>query len=273
VVEDCLSAILTSPAHLQLTWHSSLGRPVTTQPTRRRWFQFGLGTLFLALTVVAVCAGLLANRADRQRAAIKRVLERGGNVWYDYQVVSAQKEPGRFIADAKSPYPDRLVRAVGIDYFHGLTMVALQGPTVTDENLRLLGKVPCVEYLDLAGANISNEGLRYLRELKNLRFLNVEHARIDDRGLEQLACHTGLTSLILDDTDITDSGLAHLGGMTELEHWFGLQRTHLTDAGVKQLEGFKKLRRIALNGTQITEEGLNRLRAAFPNTEVNGDQK
>ena len=49
---------------------------------QRRWAQFSLGSLFLAVTVLSVWLGVVANQARRQREAVAAIEAHGGKVFY-----------------------------------------------------------------------------------------------------------------------------------------------------------------------------------------------
>ena len=55
--------------------------------------------------------------------------------------------------------------------------------------------------------------------------------------------------------------LVHLGLLD-------LDSTNVTDAGLKHLEGLTGLAELNLYGTQVTDEGVNKLQQALPNCEI-----
>jgi hypothetical protein len=55
--------------------------------------------------------------------------------------------------------------------------------------------------------------------------------------------------------------------MTKLLH-LQLSRTDVTDAGLARLKGFTHLRTVALDGTQVTDAGVQELQKALPNLNV-----
>ena len=97
--------------------------PTIGQPRRRRrWFQFGLGTLLGLITLTAVWLGALVNRAERQRRAVAAVQHLGGEVAYVDQGLSWTPEWLRAWARER--------------YFQTVTAVSLMNVTqVTDADL------------------------------------------------------------------------------------------------------------------------------------------
>ncbi len=83
---------------------------------KRRWLQFSLRSLLLAVLIVAI--GMAAwivpikNRAQRQKEAVDAILKGGGFVVYDYQEYGE-----RIHEDAKPPGPDWLRKLLGDDVF------------------------------------------------------------------------------------------------------------------------------------------------------------
>src|ERR1700680_3790805 len=121
-----------------------------TPPTRRRWFQFGLGTMSLVVKVVAmVFAGLcmvvlmasvvVAEEKSDEAKAIESIELLGGRVERDDKL------------------PNRPV--IGVD-FRGRKRV-------TDKYLHLLKAFPRMTMLSLSRTNVTDAGLKELRELTN----------------------------------------------------------------------------------------------------------
>ncbi len=64
-----------------------------------------------------------------------------------------------------------------------------------------------------------------------------------------------------------DPALAHVAGMQEL-CLLVLNGTQVSDAGLDQLRGLTNLKWIDLSNTNVTEKGAERLRAALPNCPI-----
>jgi len=235
---------------------------------RRRWYQFGLGTMLGLMTLLAVWLGWHANRAHRQLVVAERVVALGGLVLYDFQL--ARDSMGRYIFEptATSSYPSWFIRLAGLDFPHRLILVDLSDSSASDEDLLWIGKVTSIENLNLNRTKISSEGLRHLTGLSNLQLLGLAQTEIDDRGVEHLACHGKLWSLMLDETKVTDDGLVHLERMTDLTEWLGLSKTKVSDVGLVHLRACKSLRHLNLLGTQVTTAGVQDLQRSLPNAEI-----
>ncbi len=214
----------------------------------------GLTAVLVGATVAAPIPKL-DERKD-QRDAVELVQKLGGEVYYDYQRPNPNK-PNAFDPQAKPKDPAA---------FHRVVCVGLRDTKVTDDDLKVLAKLPQLENLDLTNTRVTGAGLEHIKDLKNLRVLALWKTQVDDAGLAHIKGLTKMWMLTLDDTRVTDAGLVHLKGMTGLEEWLGLTDTAVTDAGLKHLEGFTKLRSLNLIRTQVTAAGAQNLQAALPKT-------
>ena len=66
---------------------------------------------------------------------------------------------------------------------------------------------------------------------------------------------------------VTDRGTETLSGLPQLEQ-LSLRNSKITDVSVDNLAKLKTLKRLDVVNTGLTPNGLTRLRAALPNTEV-----
>lgn len=125
---------------------------MTDSKPRRRWLQFRLRTIFVLLTILGLWLGVQANRAQRQRRAVDAILDRGGQVQYDYEF----DEDGHEIWLAEPPEPPGpkwLRTLVGDDYFR--TVVDVTFRTATDADMEGLAALTDLIELDLIGAEVT----------------------------------------------------------------------------------------------------------------------
>lgn len=148
-------------------------------PKRRRWFQFRLRTLFIAILVLSLPLSWFAVRlekARRQREAVKVIRQLGGEVIYHW-------EP---------PSP-------GIQ-----CLMEVEEPRTPEWICRLLGKeFSDVMAVSLWGQGVQESDLSVLQEFPNLRGLEITGTPIGDVGIDHIAGLTKLEALILDRTGIT----------------------------------------------------------------------
>jgi hypothetical protein len=175
--------------------------PTAAAPRRfRELLRFSLRTLFIVFTIGCVWLGIVTKRARDQRAAVDRIAQLGGSVGFDYEFDRA----GRHIENAE-PWGWRWLRQrVGDEYFRDVVWVKLNETVVSDNDLRLIGKLRTTKNLGLNGTQVSDNGLAHIRHLRRLETLELGGTRI------------------------TDAGLAHLRDLRQLEH-LGLFGTRITD--------------------------------------------
>jgi hypothetical protein len=208
---------------------------------KRRWFQFTLRTLLLAVLLASVGLSAFAvrrERVKREREAYAVLRQFRGIIRYDYQCDKAAANPN------VPPGPAWLRSWLGDDFFANIEFVCLGGGDMfTDTELAQVG------------------------EFRDLKFLNLGGSAISDEGLEQLEGLGRLGVLRLDETKITDRGLEHLKGLHCLEE-LGLIDVRITDSGLEHLRGLTCLRELDLIGTNVTPEGVAALQECLPECEI-----
>ena len=176
-------------------------------PKRRRWLQFRLRTLLIAVLVLSVPLSWFAvkmEKARRQREAVE-VFRKLGYTLYDWEAVE-----GTFAGGPEEP--PWLLNLLGIDYFHKVVYVSL-GDYITDADLEHLTSLPHVEDLTIRAPNasITDAGLEHLERLPNLQRLSLHlNSQITDAALLHVTnlCH--LRGLWLEDTGCTQEGVERL---------------------------------------------------------------
>ncbi len=169
--------------------------------------------------------------------------------------------------------------------------LVLSGSGITDTGLEELAGMKNLQVLWLSETQITDAGLVHLAGLKNLQRLALSLTRITDAGLVHLAGLKNLQGLNLSGTQITDAGLEKLAGMKlkvlripdeaktdlGLKHYLAaieepsyldLGGWKITDAGLVHLAGMKNLQHLYLEGTGITDAGLEKLQKALPRCRI-----
>ncbi|HVX16288.1 MAG TPA: hypothetical protein VHC22_34195 [Pirellulales bacterium] len=130
---------------------------------KRRFLQFGLRTLLVVTTAVAIWLGFYVERARRQQAAVRAIRAAGGWVHYDFQ----EQPPGSgtFDIQARPGLPAWLVDRIGEDFLF----------TVVDVNL---------VYSNDSGRhednlNVSGDTLRHVADLPKLKKLLQQPTKPD----------------------------------------------------------------------------------------------
>ena len=253
--------------------------PNTPKKPRRRFQQYSLWTLLVALTVFGVWLGVVVHQANEQRKVVAWVREMGGSVEYDYQF----DEDGFRIDDAKPSGPKWLAPLMGIDCFQEVSRVNLHNMQVSD--VTPLAGLIHLEQLALSGSQFSD--LTPLAELKNLEWLELDGTQVSDlthlakltrlemldltntqvRDLTPLAKLTSLDTLWLNSTQVRD--LTPLAELKNLE-WLSLANSQVRD--LTPLANLTRLRRFHLKDTPVSEWQVEELRQALPNCEIDWSQ-
>jgi len=273
----------------------------SSQPVRsRRWLQFRLATLLVAMTAIACWLGYYFSPAKRAERAARALQKSGVRVLYDYQRAPGKRGPGTpswksvkpsFAAKAKPPGPPLVRQIVGEGFFQNAESISLGHQPLTAEQLAPLRQLPDVRQLFLTDCEIGDEHLAHLAPLQKLTELGLHNNKLTDAGLAHLAGltqlktasltknqiggaglanlngMTGLKQLFLQDNPITDEGLVHLGKIESLE-MLVLAGTQITDDGLKHLAGLKNLKYLGLTRTKITRPAIDALQLALPQCEL-----
>jgi hypothetical protein len=150
--------------------------------------------------------------------------------------VATTAQTGTSEADAVKQLEARKVK-VGRSVIDGsVTSIALTGPTVGDDELRLVG------------------------HCRNLQVVEFEKTKGTDAGLKTaLAGSAGtIHTLLLEDGGFTDAVIPAIAGLKELSRITLSGR--MTDAGLVHLDRLRKLRSVTLDGPGFTDAGLVHLR-------------
>ena len=179
---------------------------MTTDPQkRRRWFQFRLRTLFIAILVLSLPLSWFAwrmERARRQKEAVEVISRVGGRVMYD------RLDP-RYPTRVPSRIPSFLLTLLGDDFFRKVVHVCCDD-RVTDPDLKYIGWLHDLEGLTLMSPQVTDFGLEHLKELTDLETLDLCGTEITDTGLEHLQGLTRLEELWLNNTQVTSEGIKKL---------------------------------------------------------------
>ena len=162
----------------------------------RRWFQFSLRTLLIAVTLAAgllVAWRVYVEPYRRQRETMALIEELGG---------SYKTEPGG---------PEWMLDWFGTDNFQNVVFVALNDCGDPDKYLGQIESLPSLQTLCVGGQKFTDEHLSRLKRL------------------------TTLSSLTLTSTSVSDAGLAYLKGLSKLQE-LKLFYIRVSDAGVKELK-------------------------------------
>ena len=173
----------------------------------------------------------------------------------------------------------------------GIERLSLADSEVTDTGLRELVKLPALRVLDLSAADVDDSGLPALAALTELRELKLNYARFGDKEFPALKTLTklerlelvrtragkvsmtviaemrGLRTLNLDYTSVDDKSFVGLSGLRGMQQ-LSLDSANVGDEAVPAILGMKGLRTLNLYHTQVTQAGVDRIKAALPECKV-----
>jgi hypothetical protein len=153
----------------------------------------------------------------------------------------------------------------------------LDDTQVTDDDLAHLQVLTGLKELYLCDTQVTGEGAKHLTNLSRLAVLDLRSTKATDKGLAHVASLANLEGLILAETEVTDAGLEHVKSLRNLE-CLNLGDTRITDAGLEQLKSLRNLKWLKLGDihgaqvifprSQVTDEGVEKLREALPDCEI-----
>jgi len=215
---------------------------MTTEPPKRRWFQFRLRTLLIAILVLSLPLSWFAVRmekARRQREKREAIERLGGEIHF---------AGGRW---------DTTTVKFNTEFGH-------------DEASCVAGLPHLVLFLD--HTNTTDAGLEHLKGLDNIVWVSLNHTHISDAGLRHIGELTNLESLCLDGTRVTDAGLKFLVGLSDLS-FLTLDNTQVTDAGLEHLHSMSNLKNVSIVATRVSPEGWNTLHERLPDCMIRYDRQ
>ncbi|EJP15407.1 hypothetical protein CFV95_020510 (plasmid) [Leptospira interrogans] len=107
---------------------------------------------------------------------------------------------------------------------------------------------------------MTDEGMQYLAVFPNLETLNLSDSKITDEGLKQISTLPKLESLSLIRTKITNKGIEYISKSKTITRMHLDEIQTIDDGCIPHLLKMKQLTTLELSGTDISEQGLKRLR-------------
>ncbi len=166
---------------------------------KRRWFQFSLRTLLIAMTALALWLGLYVKSFRDRRLAIAAVQELNGSLslrpteptWLQ-SFVSDEKffwNPVAVRFNENYPIGDDELRSTipHLLTFDELYYLNLYKSRVTDAGLaHILRLADRLQVLDVRNTAISDKAVAYIQQLPKLRLLRLSGSRITTEGVNEI---------------------------------------------------------------------------------------
>jgi internalin A len=254
----------------------------------RRWLQFRLRTLLIALTLAPLLGYVAFEREQCRRG--EQALEvldenRRSRLPPDDPDAEKKKIQGVSLRSAWLKF------ILGDDQFRGLKSAELSGLEVSDSDLRHLAALPNLREVKIDARNLTEEGVAHLRGLKlvekltfmgdptvrqpgeeraypNLWDILAEWHRLQELSLygidfgeddvRKLAPLPNLKRFDFDGEPLTESGVNGIASLTSLEK-LSLSFSDVDDRGLKPLGRLTNLRKVQLEKTNVVGPGLAHL--------------
>ncbi len=144
-----------------------------------------------------------------------------------------------------------------------LRRLGLNQCKVTGEGLKPLQRLPELEVLELSNLKLGQGNFAFLRGFSRIKMLSLAFVDITDADLEHLKGLEQLEGLDLLHTPVNGRGLSHLKGLRLAG--FRFQDSPICDDAMSLLPGMLHplQAQMGLDGTKITDRGLERLGQAF----------
>ena len=141
--------------------------------------------------------------------------------------------------------------------------------------LEKLAALPNLESLTVAGTAVfGNEGMSAISKLKHLKSLRVWHTAADSQGVAVLKSLPGLTAVTLGQrlsfkppTMVADDTIGVLVSIKSLES-ISLSESRLSLDALSQLKQLPSLKRLTLDGIEISESDVEKLRTELPHAQI-----
>jgi hypothetical protein len=206
----------------------------TPSAPRRRW-SFSLRKLFAALTLLLIVLGCIsALVANRERRAIDKITQLGGEVFY------RQSAPGNPLGSAPPRRHGSIRWLVGDYVFAKVEGVRIKGG---DEAMRLLKAFPDVESVALYGDGFTVQALEDVNELGSLHDLELGLCSITPQELVNSPLASRIRRFVI----------------------YG----EIDNEGLQALKGLRNLVSLVVGGPAVSEQAVAQLRKEMPDCVIN----
>lgn len=156
------------------------------------------------------------------------------------------------------------------DTFKSLEEVYLRRTSITNTGVQHLSRLETLKILTLDGSLVTDGMADSIRKMKQLKWLSVGNCAIGDDTLAAVSECPDMWYLFLVSTPVTDKGIAHLVKCKKPLSLYLAHCNSVTDASVESLAKLPDSENLhlALWGSGITEDGVNRLKMALPHAQI-----
>jgi serine/threonine protein kinase len=287
----CIKSIAADPSERYQS-AAELADALRKATSPKSWSLWPILVAVASLSILLVVVGRWAIQRETEAAneETKATIEKGRAVLDEVSTELRKTFPPPVVekpATAAPPKP-------AFDLSFTKSSFDLSGQDLSDEDFARLGKHVTLSSLNLAETKTTDAQLAALQSALGLRMLNLSGTPITDEGLQHLGSLPSLQRLTLDKTSVTNKGMTIIGkmrlrqlslartsitddGVASLVDQYGvggnlreldLSNTSITDGSVPSLRSIRRLERINLQGTSVTEQGVEELKSTLPKCEV-----
>ena len=177
----------------------------------------------------------------------------------------AEKKTLRMLKIGGEKIDDSVLEVVA--KLEGLQGLSLDNCPITDAGVGKLAGLPLADLTLYQCANVTDKGLAFLAEANELTKLTLRDVAVQGTVISKLPKPEQLVSLNLAQSKITDAEIGNLKGLANLETLV-LSQTEITDPSVDTLAKLNKLKRLIVTETGLTAEGVEKLRSALPDCQI-----
>lgn len=177
---------------------------VNLPTTRARFTSYGLRTLLIAITLIALAIGYCSSHARKQCRITEELVALGANIKYRYQYDDFEdEEEYSYNHENRQPW---LAHFIGIDYCSAVVSVSSFRAEDSARVAKLSSELPSLRLLVIQDAEIHPEDVEQFTRMRNLRGLYLANTSLDDASVPGLSRLTWLQVLNVNNTGLTTKG-------------------------------------------------------------------
>ncbi len=229
----------------------------------RRFLQFSLRTVLVAMTVLALWLGMWLDRGRREKAAVEALSQKGYvGIMYDYQVDPS----GKWVTNPSPPGSDWARDWIGEHCFTRVVRLSRFRSDLDDDALAHVAQFRQIRSLRNDVMMVSAAEVHSLW-ISSANY--IDSGYVTDTGIAHLKRLARLEALVLVGTTVTNDGLRELTGLQRLKR-LKISSPNITDEGIPHFLRLRNLEALCVSGTSISEAGVSELRRGLPNCQIVG---
>ncbi|REJ92537.1 MAG: hypothetical protein DWQ34_12775 [Planctomycetota bacterium] len=140
-----------------------------------------------------------------------------------------------------------------------IVRVTLTGARGTDDLLPSVGRLPELDWINLAGSDVTSDGVQSLATCTELKTVYLQGTAVDDAAVGTLVRLPQLSELDLQRTQVSDAGLEQLAQCETLEVLSVGDGQPVTMQGLRHIAGMTWLTSLSVPGTPADDEFVSLL--------------